>query len=176
MKSTRLPFALMLFAALPWWLGAADAAVVAPPLEKVYVQIDSPDLIFFHHYRLSQVDGHDLILNELKNTAAAQARFADYPGELVVLDAEAKAPAGAPVLLLYWNRLTVTASLIRGGKEDYLGVVSRTPYDAHPDYINMQPKLNRGLPAEQRDEDLRARTQMNLYQALRLLRRQMVKA
>jgi len=40
----------------------------------------------------------------------------------------------------------------------------------------MQPKLNRGLPAEQRDEDLRARTQMNLYMALRLLRRQMVKA
>jgi hypothetical protein len=175
MNSIRLPFALLL-AALSLGLLAADAVPVTPTVEKVYVQINSPDLIFFHHYRLSQVDGHDLILNELKNTAAAQAGFAHYPGELVVLDDEAKAPEGAPVLLLYWDKLTVSASLIRGGKEAYLGVVSRTPYDAHPDYINMQPRLNRGLPAVQRDEDLRARTQMNLYQALLLLRRHLAKA
>ena len=164
-----------LFALLPSRLAAA-ALTVSPATETVYVKIESPDLITFHRYRLAEVNGSELILSTLKQTAADQARFAGYTGPVSVLDDDAKAPAGAPVLLLTWQGDEVFATLRRGDREQSLGVVSRTKLSTHPDYPEMRKSLDKGLSEERRDAHLRATTQMNLYVALRILNRYQTKA
>jgi hypothetical protein len=160
----------------PLRLAAAGGLTVAPATETVYVKIDSPDLIAFHHYRLAEVNGTELILTTLKQTADDQARFAGYAGPVCVLDDDAKAPDGAPVLLLTWNGDAVSATLLRGGREKSLGIVSRTSLATHPNYLEMRKYLDKGLSEEQHDAHLRAKTQMNLYMALRILTRYQAKA
>ncbi len=179
MKSFRfvvLAVAAALFAVLPLQLAAKPALTVAPATETVYVKIDSPDLIAFHHYRLAEVDGTELILSTLKQTADDQARFAKYPGPVSVLDDDAKAPDGAPVLLLTWSGDTVSATLQRGGREKSLGIVSRTALSTHPDFPEMMKYLDKGLSDQRRDAKLRAKTQMNLYVALLILNRYQAKS
>ena len=155
---------------------AAAALTISPATETLYVKIDSPNLIAFHDYRFAQTDGSELILATLKKTAADQARFAEYPGEVTVLDDDAKAPAGAAVLLLTWNGVEVHATFMRDGKEKSLGTVSRAPLSNHPDYATMRLELDRGSSDDRRDAQLRAKTQMQLYQSLRLMRRYQAKS
>jgi hypothetical protein len=177
MKSFRsLLFAgvAALLSVVPLGLFAANVTI-SPATETLYVKIDSPDLIWFRHYRLAETDGSELILDALKKTAADQVRFAKYPGAVTVLDDDARAPEGAAVLLLTWNNGAVSATLQRGGKEKEIGAVSRTPLSNHPDYVRMREKLDQGSSEERRDADLRARTQMNLYQSLRLVQRYQAK-
>ena len=179
MKSFRFTLAagaVALFSVLLLPLAAASALTVAPATETLYVRIDSPDLIAFHHYRLAEVNGTELILSTLKQTADDQARFAGYTGPVCVLDDNAKAPEGAPVLLLTWENERVTATLMRGGREKSLGVVSRVSMATHPDYPELRKDLDKGLSDQRRDAWLRARTQMNLYAALFILNRYKAKA
>lgn len=175
MKSVRLRLTAAvaaLFSLMVPSLVAADTPIAATAAANaLHVKIDSPDLIAFRHYRLAKADGSELILSTLKKTAADQARFAGYAGEVVVLDDGAEAPAGADVLLLEWNDDSVHASLLRGGKKKFLSTVSRAPLSGHPNYAAMRADLDRGSRDERRDADLRARTQMNLYEALRLAKR-----
>ncbi len=173
MKSIRcalLTGLALLLSAVPFRLSAADTVAATSPATKLYVKIDSPDLLNFHDYRLSRVDSSELVLTTLKNSAAAQARFAGYPGEVIVLDENAKAPDGAAVLLLVWDRGVVTATFQQNGREKFLGVVSRTPLSTHPDYSRMRQDIDQGLREYRHDAHLRATTQMNLYQALLYLR------
>jgi len=176
MKSFRsLLFAgAALLSAVPLQLVAA-AVTISPAAETLYVKADSPDLIWFRHYRLAEVDGSELILATLKKTAADQARFAGYTGAVSVLDDGADAPEGAPVLLLTWSDGVVSATLQRGKANKEMGPVSRTPISNHPDYAQMRQYLDRGTSEERRDADLRARTQVNLYQSLRLVQRYQAK-
>jgi hypothetical protein len=179
MKSFRfalLAGAAALFSVLPLPLAAKPALTVSPATETLYVRIDSPDLIAFHRYRLAEVNGTELILSTLKQVADDQARWAGYPGPVSVLDDDAKAPEGAPVLLLTWEGDTVTATLIRGGREKSLGVVSRTKMSNHPDYPELRKDLDRGLSEERRDAHLRARTTMDLYAALLIVNRYQAKS
>ena len=111
----------------------------------------------------------------LQKTAADQARFAKYAGKVEVLADDAKAPEGAAVLLLTWNGAQVSATLQRGKREKELGPVSRTPLANHPDYAQMRQELDRGSREERSDAELRARTQMNLYESLRLVQRHQTK-
>jgi len=173
MKSFRsLLFAgvVALLSVLPLRLVAA-AVTLAPATETLYVKVDSPDLIAFHHYRLAEVDGSELILSTLQKSAADQARFAGYPGKVEVLADDAKVPAGAAVIVLTWNGASVSATLRRDDQKKELSVVSRTPLSSHPDYDQMRATLDRGNREERRDADLRARTQVNLFEALRLAQR-----
>jgi len=170
MKILRLP----LFAALAGLLATtapslrAAAAAGVPSGDRLYVTIAYDDPIGFARFRLAQAGGAELILTTLKDSAAEQARFAGYAGEVVVLDENAKAPEGAPVLLLNWNRDDVTASVTLNGKENYLGVVSRAHLSDHPDYKAMRAEIERNrLRAERRDAELRAATRMQLYQGLK---------
>jgi hypothetical protein len=179
MKSFRLPLLaglVALFGLFSVRLVAAEPLVIAPASETLYVKADSPDLIAFHHYRLAEVDGSELILATLKKTAGDQARFAKYPGKVEVLDDEAKAPEGAAVLLLTWNGERVSATLQRGKREKDLGLVSAAPLAGHPDYAQMRRELDRGTSDERSDARLRTRTEMNLYEALRLVQRYQAKA
>ncbi len=180
MKSLRFALvasAAALYAILPLQLAAASTVKVAPAAEPVYVKIESNQMIWFEHYRYSEANGsEEIILSTLKQTAVDQARFAGYPGAVIVLDDGAKVPEGAPVLLLTWNGETVNATLIRGDRETSLGVVSRSSTSTHPDYANMRQFLDKGPHLERRDAVLRANTQMNLYVALRLLNRNQDKA
>jgi hypothetical protein len=174
MKSIRsllLAGVAALLSVVPLALVAANVTI-SPAAETLYVRIDSPDLIAFRHYRLAKADGSELILSTLKKTAAEQARFAGYTGEVIVLDDGAEAPAGADVLLLEWNDELVNASLHRGGKKKFLSTVSRAPLSGHPNFPAMRADLDRGSRDERRDADLRAKTQMYLYESLRLARRQ----
>src|SRR6478736_1094040 len=177
MKSLRVillaGFAVLSAALTPQLMAAK--LTISPATEPLYVRIDSPNLIAFHDYRLAQADGSELILTTLKKTAADQARFAEYPGEVIVLDEDAKVPAGAAVLLLTWVGAEVNATLMRDGKEKSLGAVSRAPLSNHPDYATMRLELDRGSSDDRRDAQLRAKTQMQLYQSLRLVRRYQAK-
>jgi hypothetical protein len=168
MKTMHLPLfaAIVLLSLVAPTVAQADA----PAVEKIYVSIDYSDPLHFERMRLAQAGGAELILSTLKASAAEQARFANYPGEVVVLDEKDKAPDGAKGLLLYWSAGNVTATLLQGGKEKYLGVVSRAPLSDHPDYIRMRQEIQKnGLRAEHRDAELIAATKMNLYQALKYL-------
>jgi hypothetical protein len=173
-------FRSLLFAGVALLLVGSPASfaakvTLAPAAETLYVKADSPDLIWFHHFRLAEVDGSELILDTLKKSAADQARFAGYPGAVTVLEDDANAPDGAAVLLLTWNDGVVSATLRRGDDKTAMGVVSRTPMASHPDYPQMRRYLDRGSREERRDADLRVRTQVNLYEALRLAQRYQVK-
>jgi hypothetical protein len=149
--------------------GFAAKFTVSPASETLYVKVDSPDLIAFRHYRLAKVDGSELILSTLKQSAADQAGFAKYPGKVEVLDDEAVVPTGAALLLLTWNGTAVSATVQRDGNSKEIGLVSRSPISSHPDYAQMRKELDRGTSEERRDADLRARTRMNLYESLRLV-------
>lgn len=173
-RSLLFAGAAALLSVIPLRLVAA-AVTIAPATETLYVKVDSPDLIAFHHYRLAQADGSELIVATLQKTAADQARFAKYAGKVEVLADDAKAPEGAAVLLLTWNGAQVSATLQRGKREKELGPVSRTPLANHPDYAQMRQELDRGSREERSDAELRARTQMNLYESLRLVQRHQTK-
>ena len=178
MKSFRLPLlagVVALFGLFALRSVAAEAPVISPATETLYVKVDSPDLIEFRHYRLAVVDGSELILSTLKKTAADQARFAKYTGKVEVLDDDAKAPEGAAVLVLMWDGGAVSASLQRRSQKKGLGAVSRAPLSSHPDYTQMRAELDRGSRDDRRDADLRAKTQMYLYEALRVVQRYQAK-
>lgn len=177
MKSFRFLLMATAAALLPVLSPSLFAAkvIISPMTETLYVKADSPDLIWFRHYRLAEVDGTELILDTLKKSAVDQARFARYPGAVAVLDDDAKIPAGAAVLVLTWSDGVVSATLQRDGKGKELGPVSRTPLSNHPDYTRMRQYLDRGTPEERRDASLRANTQKNFYQALRLAQRYQAK-
>lgn len=157
-------------------VSAGAAVTLSPATEALYVKIDSADILSFHHYRRALVDGRELLLATLKQTAADQARLANYPGKLVVLEDDAEVPEGAPELLLYWNGSDVSAALRRGSRERALGVVSRTPLANHPDYAQMRAAMNQGSVNERRDAVLRSEVQRDLYQALRVALRYREKA
>lgn len=178
MKSFRLPLfarVVALFGLFSLRLVAAEPLTIAPATETLYVKIDSPNLIAFHDYRRSEVDGGELILATLKKTAADQVRFSKYPGKVEVLDDDAKAPEGAAILLLTWNGKKVSATLLRGKREKSLGLVSAAPLAGHPDYSQMRQELDRGTSDERSDAHLRTSTQMSLYESLRLVQRYQVK-
>jgi len=179
MKSFRLPLlagAVALFGLFSVRLVAAEPLTIAPAAETLYVKADSPNLMDFHDYRLSEVDGSELILATLKKTADDQVRFAKYAGKVEVLDDDAKAPEGAAVLILTWNGEKVSATLQRGKREKSLGLVSAAPLAGHPDYSEMRKQLDRGSPEERSDAHLRTRTQMSLYESLRLVQRYQAKS
>lgn len=170
MSTIRLP----LFASLAALLLAAPLPVLAAPAtgadETVYVSIDSPELISFARFRLARENGDELILSTLQSAAAEQAHFSGYPGKVIVLDEQASAPAGAKVLMLTWSDGVVFATLMQNGREQSLGVVSRNQLSEHPDYQAMRREIDRHqLREARRDAELRAATQMNLYQALKYL-------
>jgi len=167
MKQIRYSFiAGLLVLLLP--AGTGWAAGTAPG-EKLYVAIDYFNPIQFELMRYSWLSGEEIILNTLKATAAAQARAAGYTGELAVLEENAQAPEGAAVLRLTWVKGgNVTADLTQNGRNQYLGVVNRTPIAFHPDHDQMQRRLNHALLAEEhRDMVLRVATEMDLFVALR---------
>ena len=118
----------------------APAPVVDSPL---YVTIDTLEPMEFHHFRLGRADGRELILSTLRMNADKQARFAGYPGDVVVLDEETAPPEGARALRLTWTEDVVTAELFpgHGAKPVYLGVVSRDPLSHHPDYKRMRREI-----------------------------------
>ena len=179
MKSFRLPLlagAVALFGLFSVRLVAAEPLVIAPAAETLYVKADSPNLMDFHDYRLSEVDGSELILATLKKTADDQVHFAKYAGKVEVLDDDAKAPEGAAVLILTWNGEKVSATLQRGKREKSLGLVSAAPLAGHPDYSEMRKQLDRASPDERSDAHLRTRTQMSLYESLRLVQRYQAKS
>lgn len=159
----------LLVAALPV---AASEPLADAPDGTLYVTIDTLEPMEFKHYRRARADGRELILSTLKMTADAQARFAGYPGGVVVLDEDAEPPAGAPSLRLTWGEEAVTAELITDGKPRYLGVVNRNPLSEHPDFNRMRREIDRsGSSDRKRDAIVRAETQMNLYRALKLAAR-----
>ncbi len=167
MKTSRLPL-LAAFAALNLLMSAR--ATDAPADSKVYVRIETSDPIHFERLRYAVTNGDELILSTLKATAAEQARFAEYAGEVIVLDEKAKAPDGATVLLLSWDDRSVFANVARGGKDKYLGVVNRLPLSYHPDYNRLRRSIDQaGLSDARRDAALRADVQMELYLALKYL-------
>lgn len=173
-RSVLLAGATALLSVLPLSL-AAGSVSLSPAAETLYVKADSPDLIAFRHYRLAEVDGSELILGALQKSAADQARFAGYAGKVEVLDDNAEAPKGAAVIVLTWNGPEVSATLRRDEQKKELGTVSRAPLAGHPDYTQIRTTLNQGSREERRDAGLRARTQMNLFEALRLAQRQQAK-
>lgn len=173
-RSLLLAGAAALLSVVPLSLVAA-AVSLAPATETLYVKVDSPDLIAFHHYRLAEVDGAELILSTLQKSVADQARFAGYPGKVEVLGDDAKVPAGAAVVVLTWDGGVVSATLRRDDKKKELGAVSRTPLSSHPDYEQIRATLDRGNREERRDADLRVKTQLYLFEALRLAQRYQVK-
>ncbi len=158
-------------------LAAALPVVASEPLADatdgtLYVTIDTLEPMEFKHFRRARADGRELILSTLKMTADAQARFAGYPGGVVVLDEDTEPPEGAPSLRLTWAEEAVTAELITGGKPRYLGVVNRNPLSEHPDFNRMRREIDRsGSTDRKRDAIVRAETQMNLYLALKLAAR-----
>lgn len=168
MKSNRLVSLawVMLVLAAP-----AFAADTTPPPRHptLYVTIDALEPMEFRHQRRALADGSELILTTLQESAAAQARFAHYNGEIVVLAEKAKPPASARVLRLTWTAEAVAAELlpVDGGKVINLGIVSGLPLTQHPDYDRMYAEITRHtLKDARRDVLLRAQTQMNLYLAL----------
>jgi hypothetical protein len=138
---------------------------------KLYVTIETFDPIKFNDYRHGLKQSGDLVLSTLKETAAASAKLAGLNDEVVVLDDDVKAPAGAPVLCLTWTdgRRTVTADLTENGKNHYLGVVSRKDMLLHPEHQRLMRMLtSAALPEAYRDAVVRTETEMNLYFALKL--------
>lgn len=169
MKANRLvslAWVLLVMAAPAF---AADTATPQPRHPTLYVTIDALEPMEFRHQRRALVDGSELILTTLQETATAQARFAGFSGEVIVLADKAKPPASARVLRLTWTAETVAADLlpVDGGKAINLGIVSGLPLTQHPDYDRMHTEVSRHtLKDERRDALLRAQTQMNLYLAL----------
>jgi hypothetical protein len=178
MKTLRLPLFAVLASLLitaPFCLRAADAP--DPTAETLYLGISSPDMIDFEKLRHAKADGTELILSTIKATAAEQAKFAGYVGEVIVLDEGAKAPDGARYLLLSWSRGDSTATFMQGGKEKYLGVVNRTPLREHPNYQSMRTEIDSHQMRDTRqDAELRAAAQMNVYMALKYLRQHLGRA
>ena len=149
---------------------SASATAVAP----LYVTIDALEPIEFSHMRRALADGSELILAILKQCAAEEARFAQYPGEVWVLAEKEAPPAGAAVLRLTWTGHAVVGDWFPqpGSKPVNLGVVSSTPLMHHPDFDRMYAEISRhGLSTERRDAELRALTRMNLYLALQRISR-----
>lgn len=147
----------------------SSASPATPSAPVLYVTIDALEPLDFRHYRRALVDGTELILTTLKQSAAAQARLANCPGEVVVLDEKVTPPAKSPVLRLTWTAEAVAAELFPadGGKAINLGIVSGLPLTQHPNYDRMHAEISRqGLKDHRRDALLRAQTQMNLYLAL----------
>lgn len=169
MKSNRLASLAwaMLVLAVPAF--AADTTTPTPRHPTLYVTIDALEPMEFRHQRRALADGSELILTTLRDSAAAQARFAHYDGEVVVLDEKAKPPASTQVLRLTWTADAVAAELlpVSGGKAINLGIVSGLPLAQHPDYDRMYAEVSRQtLKDARRDALMRAETQMNLYLAL----------
>jgi hypothetical protein len=170
MKVLHLPLLLALSALL---LAPALSASTANPATggKLYVTIETFDPIKFNDYRHGLKQSGDLVLSTLKETAAASAKLAGLNDEVVVLDDDVKAPAGAPVLSLTWTdgRKTVTADLTENGKNHFLGVVSRKDMLLHPEHLRLTRTLtSAALPEAHRDAVVRTETEMNLYFALKL--------
>lgn len=173
-RSLILPVALlgMALGASALWTRAEtapSAAAVAP----LYVTIDAFEPIEFSHMRRALADGSELILATLKQCAAGEARFAQYPGEVRVLAEKETPPPGAAVLRLTWTGHAVVGDWFPspGSKPVNLGVVSSTPLMQHPDYDRMHAEIRNGLSAQRRDAELRALTRMNLYLALQRVSR-----
>lgn len=169
MRTPRLPL-LAAFAALNLLVSVRAAEAPAPAGNPLYVRIETSDPIYFDRLRYAVTNGDELVLSTLKATAAEQARFAGYTGEVVVLDEKARAPDGALVLVLSWDGKSVFANVGQGGKDKYLGVVNRLPLSYHPDYNRMRRSIDQaGLQDARRDATLRAEVQMELYLALKYL-------
>lgn len=173
-RSLILPVALLGLAlgATAHWTQAetsASPAAVAP----LYVTIDAFEPIEFSHMRRALTDGSELILATLRQCAAGEARYAQYPGEVRVLAEKETPPAGAAVLRLTWTGNAVVGDWFPrpGSKPVNLGVVSSTPLMQHPDYDRMHAEIRQGLSAQRRDAELRALTRMNLYLALQRVSR-----
>ncbi|MDI1250297.1 MAG: hypothetical protein PSV13_15650 [Lacunisphaera sp.] len=173
MKSLR-PSLFAAFAAV-LLLGAANLRAAETPApaaadSRLYVTIGYSDPIRFNQMRWARSSGEDLIIPTLKSSAAEQARFAGYVGEIIVLDEKTQAPDGATVLNLAWNDGAVTADVTQAGKNKYLGVVNRQPLTDHPDFARLRRSIDTaGLPEARRDAAARAELQMELYLALRYL-------
>jgi hypothetical protein len=179
MKSFSLPlFAgiVALFGSFIPRLAAAEPLTISPATETLYVKVDSPYQETFHDYRLSKVDGSELILTTLKKTANEQVHFANYPGKVEVLDDDAKVPEGAALLLLTWTGRPVSATLLRGKHEKSLGLVSAAPLTGHPNYLEMRQEMDRGTSDERKDAEMRMRVKMDLYEALRIVQRYQAKS
>jgi hypothetical protein len=170
MKTPRLPLLLVVSALL--LAPVLRAAETAASGEKLYVTIETFEPIEFNELRQSHVKKGEIVLNTLKDTAAASAQLAGLSADVVVLDDEAKAPAGAPVLRLTWTdgRRSVTADLTENGKNHYLGVVSRESLLSHPDHMRLQREVDFAFPSHvRRDAVVRTETEANLYFALKLV-------
>jgi hypothetical protein len=169
MKIPRQPL-LAAFAALTLPFITCATKAESPSSDTVYVTIENFDPIRFDRMRYSLMTGDELILATLKGSAAEQAHFAGYPGTVIVLDENAKPPAGATVLTLTWNGNAVAADVNQAGKGKYLGIVNRLPLSYHPDFKRLQQSIDTaGVPDARRDAALRAEVQMNLFLALQYL-------
>lgn len=170
MKTPRLP--LLLTVSVLLLAPVLRAAETAPPDEKLYVTIDTFEPITFKDLRQSHVKKGEIVLSTLKDTAQASAKLAGVDAEVVVLDEDAKVPAGAPVLRLTWTdgRSNVTADLTENGRNHYLGVVSREPLLSHPEHMRLQREVDSAFPSHvRRDAVVRTETEANLYFALKLV-------
>ena len=170
MNILRLPLVLALSSLLCAPILRADAETPAAG-RKLYVTIDTFDPMKFDELRYARSESGEIVLSTLKATAAASAKFAGLADEVVVLEENAKAPAGASVLCLTWTdgRRTVTADLTENGKNSYLGVPSRISFLSHPDHKRITRELRSAvMPDASSDAAVRAETEMNLYFALKM--------
>lgn len=171
-RSLFASLAITILALTPWMQAQSDPAAPAP----LHVVISAHDPITFRQLRHGLADGKELILSTLKLNADQEARFAEFPGDVVVSDEKTEPPTDAPVLRLTWTEDAVTADLLvhSGAKPVYLGVVSRSPLSEHPDYKAMRQEIDQsGSRDRQRDAELRARTRLQLYLALLRVKREM---
>lgn len=174
-RSLILPFAVLgLALSVTTRSVRAETSSTTATVAPLYVTIDAFEPIEFSHMRRALADGTELILSTLKQCAAEEARFAQYPGEVRVLAEKETPPAGAAVLRLTWTGHDVVGDWFpqTGSRPVNLGVVSGTPLMQHPDYERMYAEIIRhGLSDQRRDAELRALTRMNLYLALQRVSR-----
>jgi len=169
MKTARVSLFLASLVVLltPALRAASDVPVLN---NKLYVTVDTFEPIKFNDMRHALAQEADLVLDTLKETAAASAKLAGISDEVVVLDYDEKAPKGASVLCLTWTdgRVTVTADLTENGKSYYLGVVSNESILTHPDRLRLQRAVNLAPRREDvYDATVRTTTEANLYFALK---------
>jgi hypothetical protein len=147
---------------------ATEAGVPAAAAPMLYVAIDYVDERPFEEGRYSRVNGQEIILTTMRERASELAKAAHWPGPVTILDVGAKAPAGARVLTMLWDR--GEALISDGPKSYFLGVVTVRPLAFHPDYKRIsKPIFDAGLMRDAKhDALLRAHTEMSLFVALQL--------
>jgi hypothetical protein len=157
------------------------APVAAVPGDALYVAIDTDDPLAFDRFRYAD-DGRtrneDLIVPTLRNRGPSMAEAAHWPTPIVALNEDASPPPDEPVLRLTWSNGRVFAEFLakKGAKPFFLGVVNRDSLSYHP---HPDEALNRIMSATsggaKHDETIRANTEMQLYLALDLLERHLVR-